>query len=88
MIMSWTYKSLVRLRPERHSKFMCLKYVLNSLNDSLYNAYSTNKWGDWPKLGPKGEISKKQKFQCSNCDKVGHKSADCRLLNAENEQKG
>ena len=33
-------------------------------------------------LGPKGGISKKQKFQgkCFNCDKMGHKAADCRLL--------
>ena len=32
-------------------------------------------------LGPKGGISKKQKFQgkCFNCDKMGHKAADCRL---------
>ena len=32
-------------------------------------------------LGPKGGISKKQKFQgkCFNCDKMGHKAAYCRL---------
>ena len=32
-------------------------------------------------LGPKGGISKKQKFQgkCFNCDKMGHKAAECRL---------
>ena len=32
-------------------------------------------------LGPKGGISKKQKFQrkCFNCDKMGHRAADCRL---------
>ena len=34
-------------------------------------------------LGPKGGISKKQKFQgkCFNCDKMGHKAANCRLSN-------
>ena len=33
------------------------------------------------KLGPKGRICKKQKFQgkCFNCDKMGHKASDCRL---------
>ena len=33
------------------------------------------------KLGPKGRISKKLKFQgkCFNCGKQGHKSSDCRL---------
>ena len=32
-------------------------------------------------LGPKEGISKKHKFQgkCFNCDKMGHKAADCRL---------
>ena len=32
-------------------------------------------------LGPKGGISKKQKFQgkCFNCDKMGHKVTECRL---------
>ena len=34
------------------------------------------------KMGPKGEISKKQKFQgkCFNFGKQGHKSMGCRLL--------
>ena len=38
-----------------------------------------NKTGS--KLGPKCGVSKKQKFQgkCFNCDKMGHKSADCKL---------
>ncbi|WCJ29313.1 Retrovirus-related Pol polyprotein from transposon TNT 1-94 [Euphorbia peplus] len=32
-------------------------------------------------LGPKGGVSKKPKFvgKCYNCNKLGHKSADCRL---------
>src|SRR3954464_12252366 len=34
-----------------------------------------------PKMGPKGGVSKKPRFQgkCFNCDKMGHKSAECRL---------
>ena len=37
--------------------------------------------GKRSKLGPKGGISKKQKFQgkCFNCGKQGHKSSDCKL---------
>ena len=33
-------------------------------------------------LGPKGWVSKKQKFirKCFNCGKQGHKSSDCKLL--------
>ncbi|XP_062074498.1 uncharacterized protein LOC133778550 [Humulus lupulus] len=34
-----------------------------------------------PKLGPKGGIAKKPKFQgkCFNCGKMGHKSSECKL---------
>ena len=40
-----------------------------------------NNKGKDSKLGPKGGISKKQKFQgkCFNCGKQSHKSLDCRL---------
>lgn len=33
------------------------------------------------KLGPKGGISKKPKFngKCYNCNKEGHKSSECRM---------
>ena len=39
-------------------------------------------------LGPKGGISKKQKFQgkCFNCDKMGHKAAEC-ILPRKNKNK-
>ena len=38
--------------------------------------------GKGSKLGPKGGVSKKQKFKgkCFNSGKQGHKSSDCRLL--------
>ena len=41
----------------------------------------SNNKGKGSKLGPKGGISKKQKFQgkCFNCGKQGYKSSDCRL---------
>ncbi|XP_062119061.1 uncharacterized protein LOC133832776 [Humulus lupulus] len=46
-----------------------------------------NKAKPWSKLGPKGGVSKKLKFQgskfqgkCFNYNKSGHKSSDCRLL--------
>ena len=40
-----------------------------------------NNKGKGTKLGPKGGVSKKQKFlgRCFNCGKQGHKSFDCRL---------
>ena len=40
-----------------------------------------NNKGKGTKLGPKGGVSKKQKFlgKCFNCGKQGHKSSDCRL---------
>ncbi|KAL5570239.1 hypothetical protein UlMin_026814 [Ulmus minor] len=43
--------------------------------------FKKNKSNKGPKLGPKGGVSKKQKFQgkCFNCDKIGHKSSECRL---------
>ncbi|KAL5557276.1 hypothetical protein UlMin_039512 [Ulmus minor] len=44
--------------------------------------FKKNKSSKRLKLGPKGGVSKKQKFQgkCFNCDKIDHKSSECRLL--------
>ena len=41
-----------------------------------------NNKGKGTKLGPKGRVSKKQKFlgKCFKCRKQGHKSSECRLL--------
>ncbi|XP_017256513.2 uncharacterized protein LOC108226069 [Daucus carota subsp. sativus] len=41
------------------------------------------------KLAPKGGVSKPSKFQrkCLNCDKVGHRSADCRKPKKTNKKK-
>ena len=45
--------------------------------------------GKWGKLAPKGEILKPSKFQgkCYNCDKVGHRSSDCRKPKKPNKKK-
>jgi len=44
--------------------------------------------GKWAKLAPKGGISK-SKFQgkCYNCDKVGHRSSDCKKPKKPNKKK-
>ena len=49
-----------------------------------------NKKGKDTKLGPKGGISKKQKFQgkCFNYGKQGHKSIDCRFPKMNKPKKG
>ena len=41
-----------------------------------------NNKGKGTKLGPKEEVSKKQRFlgNCFNCGKQGHESSECRLL--------
>ncbi|PON90873.1 Zinc finger, CCHC-type, partial [Trema orientale] len=53
----------------------------NIVEHSQSSKSKKNKFGKGNKLGPKGGISKKQKFQgkCFNCDKIGHKASDCRL---------
>ncbi|KAL5569712.1 hypothetical protein UlMin_026287 [Ulmus minor] len=57
---------------EIHAKWMNLSETFQ---------FKKNKSNKGPKLGPKGGVSKKQKFQgkCFNCDKIGHKSSECRL---------
>ena len=39
-------------------------------------------------MSPKGGVSKKSKFQgrCFNCDKMGHKSSECRLPKKKKKQ--
>ncbi|RVW12910.1 Retrovirus-related Pol polyprotein from transposon TNT 1-94 [Vitis vinifera] len=48
---------------------------------TMFQGKTNNNKGKGSKLGPKGGISKKPKFQgkCFNCGKQGHKSIDCRL---------
>ncbi|KAL5559487.1 hypothetical protein UlMin_035698 [Ulmus minor] len=43
--------------------------------------FKKNKSNKGPKLGPKGGVSKKHKFQgkCFNCDKIGYESSECKL---------
>ncbi|KAL5567734.1 hypothetical protein UlMin_024309 [Ulmus minor] len=53
----------------------------NVVEHGQSSKFKKKKSNKGPKLGPKGGVSKKQKFQgkCFNCDKIGHKSSECRL---------
>ncbi|KAL5566690.1 hypothetical protein UlMin_029854 [Ulmus minor] len=53
----------------------------NVVEHGQSSKFKKNKSNKGHKLGPKGGVSKKQKFQgkCFNCDKIGHKSSECRL---------
>ncbi|KAM7484120.1 hypothetical protein LguiA_000129 [Lonicera macranthoides] len=82
---------VLRLRIEEDNKgsekrgadttsFAAKANVVEHGQSSRKNNYNNNK-GKGKVLGPKGGIFKKPKFQgkCFNCDKMGHKSSDCRL---------
>ncbi|WJZ85230.1 hypothetical protein VitviT2T_004776 [Vitis vinifera] len=80
---------IIRLRIEEDNRRSEKKGV-HTLNEAKANfvehgqsskAKTNNNKGKGSKLGPKGGISKKPKFQgkCFNCGKQGHKSVDCRL---------
>ena len=77
---------IVRLRIEEDNRGSEKKYnvdmaKVNVVEHGQGSKFKKNNSGKGSKLGPNGGISKKQKFQgkCFNCDKMGHKSADCRL---------
>ncbi|WJZ90328.1 hypothetical protein VitviT2T_009480 [Vitis vinifera] len=80
---------IIRLRIEEDNR-RSKKKGAHTLNEAKANfvehgqsskAKTNNNKGKGSKLGPKGGISKKPKFQgkCFNCGKQGHKSVDCRL---------
>ncbi|WJZ94150.1 hypothetical protein VitviT2T_013032 [Vitis vinifera] len=80
---------IIRLRIEEDNR-RSEKKGAHTLNEAKANfvehgqsskAKKNNNKGKGSKLGPKGGISKKPKFQgkCFNCGKQGHKSVDCRL---------
>ncbi|RVW41557.1 Retrovirus-related Pol polyprotein from transposon TNT 1-94 [Vitis vinifera] len=80
---------IIRLRIEEDNR-KSEKKGAHTLNEAKANfvehgqsskAKTNNNKGKGSKLGPKGGISKKPKFQgkCFNCGKQGHKSVDCRL---------
>ncbi|WKA09039.1 hypothetical protein VitviT2T_026717 [Vitis vinifera] len=80
---------IIRLRIEEDNR-RSEKKGAHTLNEAKVNfvehgqsskAKTNNNKGKGSKLGPKGGISKKPKFQgkCFNCGKQGHKSVDCRL---------
>ncbi|KAL5582887.1 hypothetical protein UlMin_015329 [Ulmus minor] len=78
---------VVRLRIEEDNR--CFKkrgYNLsvakaNVVEHKQSSKFKKKKSNKGPKLGPKGGVSKKQKFQgkCFSCDKICHKSSECRL---------
>lgn len=75
----------VRLRIEEDNRGSEKKAWINGVsakaNMMEHGQGSKNKKGKYQgsKLGPKGGISKKPRFEgkCYNCDKTGHKSVDC-----------
>ncbi|RVW52240.1 Retrovirus-related Pol polyprotein from transposon TNT 1-94 [Vitis vinifera] len=80
---------IIRLRIEEDNR-RSEKKGAHTLNEAKANfvehgqsskAKTNNNKGKGSKLGPKGGISKKPKFQgkCFNCGKQGHKPVDCRL---------
>ena len=80
---------VIRLRIEEDNRGSKKKVAHNS-NEAKANFMERcqsskfkkgNNKGKCNKLGPKGRVSKKQKFlrKCFNCGKQGHKSSDCRL---------
>ena len=66
-------------RSDRRSMKAAVK--ANIVEHGSSSKIQKKKPGKSSKLGPKGGISKKAKFQgkCFNCDKMGHRAADCRL---------
>nr|XP_048319503.1 uncharacterized protein LOC125418864 [Ziziphus jujuba var. spinosa] len=78
----WTFGKLRIEDDNRKSDRRSMKAGIKA-NVVEHNSSSKNK--EKPrkssKLRPKGGISKKAKFQgkCFNCDKMGHRAADCRL---------
>lgn len=87
---------IVRLRIEENNKGSEKKWfspdvakanvVEHGQSSKAYTSKAGSSGGKGTKQGLKGGISKK-KFQgkCFNCDKVGHKSSECRMPKKKKE---
>ena len=75
---------ILRLRIEEDNRGSERKHTAgekaNMVEHGQSSKFKKNNSGKGTKLAPRGGISKQSKFQgkCYNCDKMGHRSSDCR----------
>ena len=75
---------ILRLRIEKDNRGSERKHTAgekaNMVEHGQSSKFKKNNSGKGTKLAPKGVISKQSKFEgkCYNCDKMGHRSSDCR----------
>jgi hypothetical protein len=82
---------ILRLRIEEDNRGSEKKFNVATEKANIVEHRQSSKTnsGRGSKLAPKGGISKPSKFQgkCYNCDKVGHRSSDCKKPKKPNKKK-